>query len=564
MLESCQKIPRWGAGGFVCAPIWVFMMRPCSFILFLLCATVSYSDSGPPRNLLSPSAAQTDSTITLIWDKPADYAGVTGYDIYQDEVKIGDSTRCNFQARNLQPARAYTFTVRAKSGKVISPPSNSVGVSTHPKGATFLVTDFGAVGDGKTDNTRAIQAALDACAPGGTVMVPSGKFITGALFVRKSDTTVFLASGALLQGTHDLAAYPKIKSRYEGIERETYASIINCGSMVSGVANIALRGPGTIDCQGSFLSPAQTKLANRSVRSHGLLLLNCTNVYLEGFTIQNSPTWCIHPVYCQGLTTEGVTIHTDGYGVSNADGWNPDSSTDCFIFNSTFSTHDDCIAIKSGADADGRRVGRPSRNIRVTDCLFKSGGGFAVGSEMSGSISNVFVQDCHFVKVDRGFNIKTRRKRGGIVENLLIKDVTAEHFGSWGFNLEMYYYDNGSTPPQPPEGTPIFRNFRFENITINRVNGPAVTMCGLPESHPSNITFENVTIKEAEKGCIVTNCDHVSFRDFKAHPKMGPLWSKVADNIDVTVTSTSPRHTEMLKPNADAMGNGNELRPDGG
>jgi polygalacturonase len=531
------------------------MTRPCLIGLFLLCATVGYADLGSPRNLISPPAAQTDSTITLIWDKPTEYASVTGYDIYQDGNEIGDSTRCNFQAGNLQPARAYTFIVRAKSGKAISLPSNSVRVSTRAKGATFFVTDFGAVSDGKTDNTRAIQAALDACTPGGTVLLPAGTFITGALFVRKSDTTVFLSGGALLQGTHDLAAYPMIKSRYEGIERETYASIINCGSMSAGVTNIAIRGPGTIDCQGDYLSPAQTKAANRSMRSHGLLLINCTNVYLEGFTIQNSPTWCIHPIYCQGLTTEGLTIHTDGYGVSNADGWDPDSSMDCFIFNSIFSTHDDCIAIKSGADADGRRVGRPSVNIRVTDCLFKSGGGFAVGSEMSGSVSNVVVQDCHFVKVDRGFNIKTRRKRGGIVENLVIKDVTAEHFGSWGFNLEMYYYDNRNTPPQPPEGTPVFRNFRFENITIDHVSGPAVKMCGLPESRPSNITFQNVTIKEAKTGCIVTNCNHVSFIDFKAHPKTGPLWSKLAENTDGI--SISPRHIEKLRVGTGEPRNGN-------
>src|SRR5262249_46468336 len=163
--------------------------------------------------------------------------------------------------------------------------------------------------------------------------------------------------------------------------------------------------------------------------------------------------------------------------------------SDCYLFNSVLSTHDDDIAVKSGADVEGRLVGRPSRDIRVTDCVFKLGGGFALGSEMSGCVSNVFVQDCHFVWVDRGFNLKTRRGRGGAIENVVVKDITAEHFGNWGFNFEMYYYDRG-TPPQPPEGTPALRNCHFENIVIDRVTGPAVTMKSLPESRISNVTYK--------------------------------------------------------------------------
>lgn len=509
------------------------MKRTSLIVVLSLGANLCYARVEPPRNLMSPPAAQTDSTIALLWDKPLDYSNVNSYEIYQDGKLAGTSTRCNFKATGLEANRTYTFAVRAKSATETSKPGNTIKISTRPKGRNFLITDFGAVGDGSTDNTKAIQAAIDTCTPAGTVVVPAGTFVTGALFLKKNNLTLFLSEGAVLKGTHDLSGYPMIKSRYEGYERETYASIINCGSMSGGVTNIAIRGPGTIDGQGSYLSDAQTKAVSRSVRSHGLLLLNCTNVYLEGFTIQDSPTWCIHPIYCRHLTTEGVTVKTFN-SVPNADGWNPDSSSDCYLFNSTFSTHDDDIAIKSGSDAEGRRIGRPSRDIRVTDCLFQSGGGFALGSEMSGSVSNIFVQDCHFVGVDRGFNIKSRRGRGGIIQNVVVKDCTAERFGEWGFNFEMYYYDRG-TPVQPPEATPIFRNFHFENIVIDRVTGPAVTMKSLPESRISNITYKNVTIKDADKGCIVTACDNVTFKNFNVKARTGPLWNTASDNKNLLI-----------------------------
>jgi polygalacturonase len=231
---------------------------------FFFWAVACHSEVGAPRNLISPPGAQTDSSITLLWDKPVEYSSVTGYEVCQDGTRVGAPTRCNFQATNLSAARAYTFTVRAKSGTALSAPANTVTVSTRTKGAAFLVTNFGAIGDGSTDSTKALQAAIDACTANGTVVVPAGTFITGALFVRKSDISIFLSRGAVLKGTHDLAAYPLIKSRYEGYERESYASIINCGGMAGGVANVAIRGPGTIDCQGSYLSEAQTKARNRS------------------------------------------------------------------------------------------------------------------------------------------------------------------------------------------------------------------------------------------------------------------------------------------------------------
>ncbi len=514
------------------------MKKKSLIIILSLGATVCYSEVEPPQNLMSPPAAQTDSTITLLWDKPLDHTNVTGYEIYQNGKLTGTSTRCNFQAVNLSPNNTYIFDVKAKSGTETSKRSNSVEVSTKPEGKSFLITDFGTVADGTTDNTKAIQAAIDACTPGGTVVVPAGNYVSGALFIRKNNFTLLLSEGAVLKGSHDLAEYPMIKSRYEGTERNCYASIINCGSMAGGVTDISIRGPGTIDCQGNYLSDAETKAVNRSARSHGLLMLNCTNVYLEGFTIQNSPTWCIHPLYCRHLTTENVTIKTDGYGVPNADGWDPDSSSDCYIFNSTFSTHDDDISIKSGADAEGRKMGRSSSDIRITDCVFKSGGGLALGSEMSGSVSNIFVQDCHFVKVDRGFNFKTRRGRGGTIQNVVIKDCTAEHFGGWGFNFEMHYYDK-QTPVQPAEATPILRNFYFENIVIVRVTGPAVLMKSLPESRISNVTYKNVTIKDAAEGCSVMDCDDVTFENFQANVRTGLLWNTLSGNTNLLANDVS-------------------------
>ena len=499
-------------------------------------------------------AAFTDTSVTLVWNTDI---GAKTFEIYQDNKRIAVTGKDHFHIGRLKPSTKYKFVVKAVIDKKKMVTSNALTVQTKNKGRIFDIRDFGAKADSTMINTKQIQAAIDACTKDGIVYIPKGVFVTGGLFVNKSNITIYLEKGAVLKASHSLADFPMIKLRYEGYHKDAYSGVITCGTLNGErIKNISIRGSGTIDGQGSVLSQLATETSGRMSRAHGLLMLNCDSVYLQGFTIQNSPTWCIHPVYCNHLTTEAVFIKTDGYGVSNADGWNPDSSTDCYLVDSEFWTHDDCVAIKSGTDEEGRKVGKPSEDIYISWCTFHKGGGLALGSEMSGSIRRVYVSDCHFESVDRGLIIKTRRKRGGIVEDVLMKNITANRFGNWGIFLEMRYNKGASIPPQPAEATPVFRNFRFENIHIKTAVGPAIIVSGLPESHIENVVFKDIHIENAKEGVFIDSCRHISFQNISFNAQSGPKWT-FADTADIrfagktsAVFPAPRRKVEMVDPGA--------------
>lgn len=489
-------------------------------------------------NLMSPPAAQTESSIALIWDKKLDLGEITSYQICSDGKPIGSTTATDYTVTGLEPNHTYCFTVYPVSSSGSIPvKDNSVTIATKPQSEILNILSFGAVGDGKTLNTKFIQDAIDSCSDGGTVYIPSGKFITGALYL-KSNMTLHLDDGAVLFGSGDIKDYPLCKYRFEGLETLCYSSLINTKTTNKRLENITISGNGTIDANGSVLRKREVT-ENRGKPGRAICLRNTDNVYLKDITVRQSPAWCVHLIYCNNISVNNVKIHTkydengNQYsGIMNGDGLDPDSSSNVYIFNSMIASQDDCIAIKSGRNEEGRKVGISSENIRITNCCFRSGFGVAVGSEMSGDVRNVLVQDCDFKNTFSIGSVKSPRGRGGIIENIIYDNVCLENRGTglsdceWfrgGLYVDQFYSHVNFDPnalEEFNEGTSIIRNITFKNVSLDTDGGNAIYLAGLPESPLYNIHLENITASGKYgmkanniRGLIMNNVSVVSMED---------------------------------------------------
>lgn len=464
-----------------------------------------------PLRLFSPPAAQTDDSIAVMWDKPANASSTALYRVYVNGEAHGTCSCTDYTITGLDFEQDYELSVQgiAEDGTVISS-SNNLTVKTLSRADLFDITDFGAVGDGQTVNTASIQAAIDACTPNGKVYIPAGIFVTGALYL-KSHMTLYLAEGAVLLGSTDIADYPLMQYRFEGLETTCYASLINTkDNNGERLSHITIAGSGKIDANGSVLRKQQTA-EKKGKPGRAVCLRNTDHVYLQGITVRQSPAWCVHLIYCNHISINQIQIHTrydeNGQmyeGICNGDGLDPDSSGDIYIFHSMIASQDDCIAVKSGRNEEGRKVGIPSENIRITNCRFNSGFGVAMGSEMSGGVRNVLVQDCCFHDAFSIGSIKCPRGRGGIVENIRYEDCTLSntnpHFHDCEWFRGAIYIDNfyshitfdADKAEEVSDGTPVIRDIVFKNITLDTIGGNAVYMAGLPERPLYNICLENI------------------------------------------------------------------------
>ncbi|WP_426452539.1 glycosyl hydrolase family 28 protein [Paenibacillus sp. S-38] len=464
-----------------------------------------------PLHLISPPASQTDSSIALLWDKPPHSSEIACYRVYVNGKLHGLSRRTDYTMNGLEASQTYEAYVCAvlHSGEV-SQPSDTIKVSTRPQADRFDITGFGAVADGQMINTEAIQAAIDACTFGGKVVVPKGTFVTGAIFL-KSHMTLHIEQGGVLLGSDHPDDYPIMQYRWEGREQFCYASLINTQDPAEGrLKEITIEGEGKIDANGTALFHKEMA-EKKGFRGRAVCLRNVDGVYLKDITVRQSPAWCVHLIYCNGVSVNHVEIHTkkDEQGrryehIFNGDGLNPDSTSDVYIFNSMIASQDDCIAIKSGYNEEGRRVGIPSQNIRITGCTFKSGFGIATGSEMAGGVRNVRISDCRFEDVYSIATIKAPRGRGAVIENVTVEDCTLTNYSlehedcRWfrgAINIDQYYSHaafDADKIEEVDEGTSVIRNIHLKNIVLDTHAGSAVFMAGLPESPLQNITLENV------------------------------------------------------------------------
>jgi hypothetical protein len=440
----------------------------------------------------------------------------------------------------------------------------SATAALHAAESFYDVKNYGAVADGQTLTTEALQKAIDACAAqgGGKVVIPEGRYLTGPLFL-KSHIQVEIEAGAVLLGSTNFADYPTIDGRWEGIERQIYVSLFTGKNL----DHVSITGPGTIDGQGPVWWAAQRKTGEarrraglvgrepenpsdaplRWPRPRMIYLQNCTNVLLRDLTILNSPSWNVHPVYCLHVTLDNLTIISPAIS-PNTDAVDPDSCRDVRISNSYFDVGDDDIVIKSGFNEDGRRVGIPCEDIEINNCTFAHGhGGVVIGSETSGSVRNVTVANCVFDGTLRGLRVKTALGRGGVIENFRASNLVMRNIVETAFSISAAYdgpAPKTNAPALAPEVIPAMRHFHWSDIIVADTRRVA-EISGLAESALEDVSLRNVEVISSKTGMRCENAKGVLFENISLQPSSGPAL-EVANVSGLEVIRLG-----MKQPNAD-------------
>ena len=421
---------------------------------------------------------------------------------------------------------------------------------------TFNIMDYGADATGIELSTAAIQGAIDACteAGGGTVIIPAGVYVTGPI-VLKSNVRLYADWNSLVIFSDDFTLYPIKDALFEGLNTK------RCQSPISAyqAENIAITGHGTFDGNGYAWRPlkkgkvtasqwkkkCQTGVVDTEkdiwypdsasikaapycqdqnvpvlwdgatdedweqfrsfLRPVLLEFEQCHNVLLEGVCFENSPAWNLHPFRCENLVLSNLTVRNPWYS-QNGDGVDAECCKNVVIERCSFDVGDDAICMKSGKNEDGRRLGIPTENVLVSNCTVYHGhGGFVVGSEMSGGIKNVAVDGCTFIGTDVGLRFKSTRGRGGVVENIYVKNIVMTDIPNEGLVFNLFYGGKGAgeeTPeeiaarqnapvPVADETTPAFRNITIEDIICKGAK-TAIHFNGLPEQKIENVTLKNI------------------------------------------------------------------------
>ncbi len=489
-----------------------------------------------------PHILNTDSTLTLWWEKPAKAAAHQLYTILADGRPVAEVSRTHYTMDGLAPETCVAFEVRSDlDGELFSLRGEG---TTGKRRRRIDVTQppYSAVGDGKTLNTAALQRAFDDCGPGDCVYLPAGVYMTGALRGH-SDMEIYLDEGAVLQGTAEIADYePRIRSRFEGTEMMCYSSVLNFGTLdhASGpnCQNVLIHGKGTIASGGQTLAwriiedereRLKAYLAENAalvatcendhtipgrVRPRLINLSNCQNVRISGLTLRDGASWNVHMIYSRDVTTDHCTF--ESVKTWNGDGWDPDSSEDCTLFASRFFTEDDSVAIKSGKNPEGNEIHRPTRRIRVFDCFSAFGHGIVIGSEMSGGVEDVKIWDCDLRVSMNGFEIKATKKRGGYVRNVSVRDCVLPRV----IMHAVGYNDDGVGAKEPP----VFEDGFFERLALtgqfsDTQGDGAIRPCApveivgfdVPGHEARRMTFKDITIPCNAPGIVIKYAKDITF-----------------------------------------------------
>jgi len=442
---------------------------------------------------------------------------------------------------------------------------------------TVSIKDFGGVSGGKVKNTEAFKKAIDALVKkgGGKLVVPRGIWLTGPI-VLQSNINLHIEDGAFITFSKDKNDYPLVDVSFEGL------NTIRCQSPISArnATNIAITGKGVIDGNGdAWRAVKKGKLAEtewkKFVASGGIVsadgktwypsesykkgfessssfnvpdkiskselesvkdflrpvmvsIVGCDKVLLDGPTFQNSPAWNLHPLMSSNIILKNLTVRNPWYS-QNGDGVDLESCKNVLIYDNTFDVGDDAICIKSGKDEDGRKRNMPTENVIIkNNVVYHGHGGFVIGSEMSGGARNIHVSDCTFIGTDIGLRFKTTRGRGGIVENIYVKNIDMINIPTQTIGFNMFY--EGASPVledgQNAEGnkvpekvfpvnekTPIFRNIYFKNI--NAVNSyEAIAINGLAEMNIKNIVIEDSQF-DTKKALTIVDADGIILKNVK-------------------------------------------------
>ena len=359
------------------------------------------------------------------------------------------------------------------------------------------IREYERLSEGGSNWTEAFRAAVAAAAQAGGAMifVPAGEYPTYPIRL-ESNMTLYLCAGARLSFIQNMDGYELIRTEFEGIAQDAHMACI----FADHAHHVALKGDGIIDGGGEIWWKAVREGTLAHPRPYLICFQYCEHVRIEGVSLQNSPAWTVHPLYCEDVAITGISVKNP-WDSPNTDGINPDGCRNVRIYNCQVDVGDDCITLKSGTEKTPER--RPLENVTITNCNMIHGhGGIVIGSEMSGGVRNVTVSNCVFRDTDRGIRVKTRRKRGGTVENLLLNNIVMDRV-SCPFVFNMYYYCGpegkeryvwDKEPYPVDEGTPVFRNIHISNVSVTDAAASAGFVYGLPEQPVSNVTFSNVSI----------------------------------------------------------------------
>jgi polygalacturonase len=443
-----------------------------------------------------------------------------------------------------------------------------------------LLTRCGGVGDGVTLNTEAFEKGMEQLEKqgGGRLVVPAGIWLTGPIVFR-SHVNLHLEKGAVILFSTNKDLYPLVHTVFEGLDTR------RCQSPISGrdLEDVAITGEGAIDGSGHAWRPLKKQKVTESqwrrmtqggvfkradywYPSEGYLrgeqvsdmnvpkqlqseeewlaikdflrpvmvsFIRCKNLYLQGVIFQNSPAWCLHPLMCEQVIIDGVTVRNPDYA-QNGDGVDLESCKNAIIVNSSFDVGDDGICLKSGKDEDGRRRAAPCENVIVDNCtVYQGHGGFVVGSEMSGGVRNIRVSNCKFLGTDVGLRFKSRRGRGGVVENIYVENISMMDIPTEPILFDLFYggqsaveaLESGdksskeSILPAVDETTPTFRNIFIKGLRCTNARR-AMFFNGLPEQKIDRIEIEDAVIT-AELGAELKESTRIRLEGVTVHAARG-------------------------------------------
>lgn len=454
---------------------------------------------------------------------------------------------------DLQPATEYTLEFFKNEEKI-----KTLIICTEDESFTLNVKKFGAKGDGVSNDTLSLQAAIMSCPKYGRIFIPRGKYLVTSLFL-KSDITIELGKEAEILGDIDRENFAILPGLIENEKDEEYYlgtwegnPLDSFSSIITGinVENVKIIGRGTINGQASKDNWwKNAKIKRGAWRPRTIFLNSCKNILLEGITIKNSPSWTVHPFFSEELKFINLKIENPADS-PNTDGIDPESCKNVQYIGIDFSVGDDCIAIKSGKLYLGQKLKRPSENFIIRNCIMKYGhGGVVIGSEMSGGVKNINIEKCIFLKTDKGIRVKTRRGRGkdGVIQGIYVKDVSMEEvkvpfvFNSFYFcdpdGKTEYVYTKEKLPVD--ERTPEIKDLLFENITCKQTEICAGFLYGLPEKPIENVQFKNIEIEfkdqvipeipammsfieeEERSGFFIANVKNISFENVDVKNNLG-------------------------------------------
>lgn len=413
--------------------------------------------------------------------------------------------------------------------------AKDVGARSEPQGKErFNVASFGAIADGTTMNTKAIQAAIDACSKtgGGIVTFAPGSYLTGSLYL-KEGVHLIIPEGVTLLGSQKIEDYPDIPTRVAGIEMEWPSALIN----VIGEKNVMISGKGEIDGQGKPFWDNYWEMRRvyeakglrwivdyDCKRPRTLLISEAEDVTVREVTFKRAGFWTIHLLYSRYCTVDGVIVRNNigGHGPST-DGIDIDSSSHILVENCDIDCNDDNFCLKAGRDADGLRVNRPTEYVVIRNCISRAGGGlFTCGSETSGGIRYVLAHDLRAKGTSVGLRFKSAMNRGGTTEHIYLKDIVMEEVGTaieatmnwnpaYSYSALPKEYEGKELPPHwmkmletvdpPALGIPRFHNIHFSGITVHKA-GRALSVEGSEQSRMEHFSLHDITINAEQAGSV--------------------------------------------------------------